>query len=163
MMQRVVVLGRGAAGKSTAAVALGRRTGLPVIELDKHFWLPGTTPTPTAEWTRKLTELIAGDHWIVDGDLGPYDDLPIRLTAADTVIVLDLSFLRCVWRAVKRSRERADFWRWLICWRRRSRPVVLEAVARHAPAADVYVLRSPESLRRFLASAVAGQTDQPNE
>lgn len=104
-----------------------------MIELDKHFWLPGTTPTPTAEWTRKLTELIAGDHWIVDGDLGPYDDLPIRLTAADTVIVLDLSLLRCAWRAVQRSRERADFWRWLICWRRRSRPVVLEAVARHAP------------------------------
>ncbi len=56
MMRRVVILGRGAEGMSTAAVALGQRSGLPVIELDKHFWRPGTTPTPTTEWTRKQTE-----------------------------------------------------------------------------------------------------------
>jgi hypothetical protein len=35
--RRVVILGRGAAGKSTAAVALGERTGLPRIELDGLF------------------------------------------------------------------------------------------------------------------------------
>lgn len=163
MMRRVVILGRGAAGKSTAAVAVGLRTGLPLIELDKHFWLPGTTPTPAKEWTRKQTELIARDRWILDGDLGPYDDLPARLAAADTVIVLDFSLLRCAWRAARRSRERADFWHWLSCWRRRSRPVVLEAVARHAPNADVYALRNPKSLRRFLASADAGQAGKPNE
>ena len=133
MMRRVVILGRGAAGKSTAALALGQRTGLPVIELDKHFWLAGTTPTSPTEWTRKQTELIARDCWILDGDLGPDDDLPIRLAAADTVIVLDFSLLRCAWRAARRSRGRADFWHWLICWRRRSRPLVLEAVAGHAP------------------------------
>lgn len=36
-VERVVVLGRGGAGKSTAAVELGCLTGLPVVELDKHF------------------------------------------------------------------------------------------------------------------------------
>jgi adenylate kinase family enzyme len=37
-VDRVVVLGRGGAGKSTTAARLGVLTGLPVIELDRHFW-----------------------------------------------------------------------------------------------------------------------------
>jgi hypothetical protein len=150
-MRRIVILGRGAAGKSTAATVLGRRTGLPVIELDKYFWQqPGTTPTPKTEWIQKLTELTAEERWILDGDLGPYDYLPIRLAAADTVIVLDFSLARCAWRAARRSRERADFWRWLICWRRRSRPTVLSAIDRHAPIAETHILRSPRALQRLL-------------
>jgi adenylate kinase family enzyme len=38
-MKRVVILGRGAAGKSTLAKRLGSITRLPVIELDKIFVL----------------------------------------------------------------------------------------------------------------------------
>lgn len=36
-MQRVVIIGRGASGKSALAVELAGITGLPVIELDKIF------------------------------------------------------------------------------------------------------------------------------
>jgi adenylate kinase family enzyme len=36
-VNRVVVLGRGGAGKSAVAARFGAITGLPVIELDKHF------------------------------------------------------------------------------------------------------------------------------
>jgi hypothetical protein len=48
----------------------------------------------------------------MDGDFGPYDVLDVRLQAADTVVFLDFSPARCAWRAVRRSRERADFWWW---------------------------------------------------
>jgi adenylate kinase family enzyme len=37
-MQRVVILGRGGAGKSRLTRQLGEITGLPVVELDKIFW-----------------------------------------------------------------------------------------------------------------------------
>jgi hypothetical protein len=50
----------------------------------------------------------------MDGDLGPYDLINVRLQAADTVVFLGFSPLRCAWRAIRRSRERADFWRWLL-------------------------------------------------
>jgi Asp/Glu/hydantoin racemase len=48
-VDRVVILGRGGAGRSTAAARLGQKTGLPVIELDSQFWRPDLTPTPPHE------------------------------------------------------------------------------------------------------------------
>ena len=39
----MIVVGPGAAGKSTLAACLGEITGLPVIELDKLFWRPDLT------------------------------------------------------------------------------------------------------------------------
>ncbi|SDY60732.1 hypothetical protein SAMN05661080_04026 [Modestobacter sp. DSM 44400] len=148
--QRVVVLGRGGAGKTTAAVQLGRVTGLPVLELDQSFWSAGLTPMPLSAWAETQHDLAAGSRWIMDGDLGPYDVLAPRLGRADTVLILDFGLFRCAWRALRRSRERADFWWWLLTWRWRSRPAVLCAVATHAPEADVYVVRTPRHLRHLL-------------
>ncbi|GHH40664.1 adenylate kinase [Lentzea cavernae] len=150
-MKRVVVLGRGGAGKSTLAVALGDATGLPVVELDKHFWSPELEAMPPERWSEVQSGLAAGERWIMDGDLGPYDVLDVRLRRADAVVLLDYSFPRCAWRAVWRSRERADFWRWVWSWRRRHRPLLLEAFAAHARDAEVHVFRSPRATARFLA------------
>jgi adenylate kinase family enzyme len=153
-VKRVVILGRGAAGKSVLADRLGQITSLPVIELDRHFWKPGLNATSPAEWAHTQSELAQREAWIMDGDLGPYDTaLGARLAAADTVIVLDFSLVRCAWRAVRRSRERGDFWRWLLGYRRRSLPLIRRAIADHAAAADVYVLTSPRAVRRCLTHA----------
>jgi uridine kinase len=150
-MQRVVILGRGGAGKSTLARHLGATTGLPVVELDKHFWQPGLVSLLPDEWVARQRELADQQIWIMDGDLGPHDVLATRLERADTVIVLDFPLARCVWRALRRSREGADFWRWLWQYRRRCLPPVMHAIAIHAPNADVHVLRSPNAVKQFLA------------
>jgi adenylate kinase family enzyme len=150
-MRRVVILGRGAAGKSTLSRRLGSITGLPVIELDGRFWRPGLVATPPDQWATIQRELTGQEAWIMDGDLGPYDVVDVRLRAADTVVLLDLSFPRCAWRAVRRSRERADFWLWLWIYRRRSRPRLMAAIALHASGASVHVLRHPRDVRRFLS------------
>ena len=152
VVQRVVVLGRGGAGKSTAAVRLGQLTGLPVIELDKHFWSSDLRPSSQPDWARITSDLAARPDWVMDGDLGPYDVLAPRLRRADTVLVLDYGLLRCGWRALRRSRERADFWRWVLTWRRRSRPVLLRAIAEHAPTASCHVVKSPKELAAWFAS-----------
>jgi hypothetical protein len=90
-MKRVVILGRGASGKSTLAVRLGEITGLPVIELDKMFWRPGLVATPRDQWVVVQQRLVAEEKWIMDGDLGPYDAVEIRLRAADTILFFDFS------------------------------------------------------------------------
>ena len=150
-MGRVVIIGPGASGKSTLARQLGEITGLRVIELDKLFWQPGLLETPRHRWADLLQELIGESEWIMDGDLGPYDAIEVRLRAADTIIFLDLSLVRCAWRAVRRSRERSDFWLWLLRYRRRSRPLLMKAISNHAATAAIQVLRDPEAVRRFVA------------
>jgi adenylate kinase family enzyme len=150
-MKRVVILGRGASGKSTLARRLGEITRLPVIELDKVFWRPGVVATPRDQWVVVQEKLVAEDGWIMDGDLGPYDVVEVRLRAAGTIIFLDFSLVRCAWRAVWRSRERAEFWRWLMAYRCQSRPVLMQAIANHAPTAELRVFRDPGALRRFVA------------
>lgn len=160
-MRRVVVVGPGAAGKSTLAARLGDITGLPVIELDMLFWRPGLAATPRSQWAEIQRKLASQQAWIMDGDLGPYDVLDVRLQAADTVVFLDFPPLRCAWRAIRRSRERADFWRWLLSYRRRSRPLLLHAIAAHAGHADLHVLRTPQAVRQFVAEVVPGMPDQP--
>jgi adenylate kinase family enzyme len=154
-MRRVVILGRGGAGKSTLAARLGATLALPVIELDKHFWTTGLTPIPKDQWAQIQRRLTGREQWVIDGDLGPYDVLDVRLRAADTVIVLDFPLWRCAWRALRRSRENLTFWRWVFAYRRRSLPTVMAAIASNADRAELHVLRSPRAVQQLLAKAHA--------
>jgi len=58
----VIILGRGAAGKTSAAVELGQLTGLPVTELDKHFWSEDLRPTSPEDWADVQRQLAAADN-----------------------------------------------------------------------------------------------------
>jgi hypothetical protein len=130
---------------------MGEITGLPVIELDKLFWQPGRHALPPDEWSNVQRSLITQDKWIIDGDLGHYDAVEVRLRAADTIILLDFGLVRCALRAVRRGRERSNFWWWLITYRRQSLPVLMQAISRFAPHAELLLIRNPKELRRFLA------------
>src|ERR1700676_1563769 len=142
-MKRVVILGPGGSGKSTVAMHLGEITGLRVIELDKVFWQPGLVATPRDQWAEVQRRLVEEDEWIMDGDLGPYDAVEVRLRAADTIIFLDFSLVQCAWRAIWRSRERPDFWYWLLRYRRQSHPRLMTAIRNYAPSASIHILRDP--------------------
>jgi adenylate kinase family enzyme len=152
-MKRVVVLGPGGAGKTSFAHDLGRKTGLPVIELDKHFWKADLSPTPTNEWIEAQKAIAGADYWIMDGDLGPYDALSARLCRADTVIVLDFPLLLRILRVIRRGKEQMEFWRWMLTWRWVSRPRLMRDIASCAATAEVHVLRSSTAARAFLEQA----------
>src|SRR5215469_7358031 len=154
-MKHVVIIGPGASGKSTLARLLGEITGLRVIELDKVFWQPGLAETPGHQWVALQQKLVAENEWIMDGDLGPYDAIEVRLRAADMVIFLDFSLVRCAWRAIRRSRERVDFWLWLLRYRRQGRPFLMKAICDQARQATLHVLRNPQAVRRFVADVAS--------
>jgi adenylate kinase family enzyme len=133
--------GRGGPGKSTLAAKLGEITGLPTLELDKIFW-QALQPMAHDFWVNTQRKLVEPEGWIMDGDLGPCDALEVRLAVADTIILLDFSLLRCAWRALRRGRERIDFWRWLIAYRRTSLPALMQAFNTFAPHAQLHAIRN---------------------
>ena len=151
-MKRVLLLGRGAAGKSTLARQLGERLHIPPTEIDKLFWTVDLEPLGRDEWITEQEELCRSDAWILDGDLGPYDILPIRLKHADTIILLDFPLITCMVRALKRSPERMDFWHWLITWSKRERPMIMDAINEHAPQAELIILKNQKEVDAFLAA-----------
>lgn len=134
---------------------MGRATALPVVELDREFWSPQLEPMALDAWRAHQRALADEPRWIMDGDLGPYDDPEPRLRRADTVVVLDMPLWLCGWRALRRGQGRHDFWLWVLRWRRRSRPKLMAAIATHAPTADVVVLRHRKALDRWRSASVA--------
>ena len=103
---RVVVTGLAGSGKSTFALALAERTGLPAIHLDLHFWKPGWVAPSEAEWRATQRTVLAGDAWIADGNY--HETLDLRVERADTVVVLDLPWWLCSGRALVRGFRMPD-------------------------------------------------------
>lgn len=182
--RRVVVTGMAGAGKSTFSRALSAKTGLPVIALDVHFWLPGWTEPTEAEWRDKQQRLLSSDNWIAEGNY--HATLGLRLEHADTAVFLDLPWWICAWRALVRGirsrpvgfelpngcdesrvRRLRDEWRlvWRI-WRvrRAERGRELEILSRHGNHVATYVIRSKRAVREFLdATATPPGSGSPPE
>ena len=170
-MQRVAVIGSGGAGKSTLAVELGARTGLPVIHLDREFWRPGWQPTPDDVWEARVGELVQGDRWIIDGNYG--GTMPIRFERADTVVFLDLPRALCllsvIWRSIRHRRtprpdmsegnpEKLDpaFLQWIWNYPRKNRPGVLRQLELLPPSTRVVRLASRRAMRAWVDAIPAG-------
>jgi len=165
-MKRVAIVGPGGAGKSTFARALGERTGLPVVHLDRLFWKPGWVETPRDEWRQRQSELFAADRWIADGNYGgTFDE---RFARADTVIIVARSRLACVASAVGRTarnlgrpvqaegcpeRFELAFYRWIWNYERDGQPRLDAALRRHDHL-DVAELTTRRSMSRFLERVI---------
>lgn len=156
-MKRVVVLGRGGSGKSTLCRRLGEVTGLPILELDSIYWDDALRVLEPGEWWQRQADVVSADEWILDGDLGPHDVLEPRLGRADTIIILDTPLSVCAWRAVRRGRQRLDFWAWVMTWGWKHRPRILADIWRHAPTAEVVRLRSARSVESYLVNSGSGR------
>lgn len=149
-MQRVVIFGRGGSGKTTLSYQLGLSTGLPVIELDKLYWNKDLVVLSEEEWINRQSQIVDGDEWILDGDLGPYDATRPRLERSDTVVILDTHVIRCLARALRRGTRRRDFWVWVLTWSRVHRPRIVKEVRQYAPTASLVILKSPRAASRWL-------------
>lgn len=86
-MNRIAVIGCPGSGKSTFAIALHEKTGLPLYHLDNIWWKPDRTHITRDEFDARLAEILNRDEWIIDGSYSR--TFEPRIAACDTVILLD--------------------------------------------------------------------------
>ena len=162
-MRRIVVVGCGGSGKTVLARRLGEILGIPVVHLDALFYDEDWQPCPPAEFIARQEAAVEAESWLMDGNY--VSTLPIRLAAADAVIFLDFSAIRCLWGVFQRRwrfrggqrREQGifvrvtwSFTKYVIGYRRQMAPRVRAAIAAHTgPNAQVVVLRSRQAARRY--------------
>lgn len=165
-MRRIVILGNSGSGKSTLARKLGAKLGVPVIHLDVLFYEPGWKAGDFEHFRQRVTEALAGETWIVDGNyLSLTGDL--SLPRADTILWIEqprwLSLGRAAWRCLDpRQRSRADLpagcrdgldratLSYIWTFEHRARRDIEHVLAHQAPSKPVRRLRGDRAVARFL-------------
>lgn len=129
---RIHVTGNSCSGKSTLARRLADLLNAPCVELDALNWLPGwvgLNQSDPAELERRMSEATSGERWVVAGSYMSFSER-VFWPRLETVVWLDISMLRLLWRVLERSWHRwrtrellwgtnyERFWDQLKLWRR---------------------------------------------
>jgi adenylate kinase family enzyme len=111
-IRRVSVVGSSGSGKTTFAVQLAERLGVPHVELDAIYWGPNWSHLDEETLRAGVREATAGDAWVCDGNFS--DVRRLVLERADTVVWLDLPLRTCLVRMLRRThrriRDREELW-----------------------------------------------------
>src|SRR5688572_30546116 len=111
-MRRVSVIGVIGSGKTTFALALAERLGVPHIELDALHWDPNWTMAELDVFRTRVAAAVEADGWVRDCNYSKVRDLV--WARADTVVWLDYSFpliyTRLLLRTLRRVRSGQELW-----------------------------------------------------
>lgn len=99
-MKKVIIIGCPGAGKTTFAEKLRDKTGLPLYYLDAIWHKPDRTHISREDFDARLTEILAEDEWIIDGNYSR--TIEMRLKECDTVFLFDLPTEVCMQGATER-------------------------------------------------------------
>lgn len=108
---RIIILGPSNSGKSTLAVSIAEKAGLPPVHLDQLRHIPNTNwqERPDTEFATLHDAAIAQDAWVMDGNYSRL--LPRRVDRATGLILLSsnvwLRYLRYVKRTLRNNQNRA--------------------------------------------------------
>ena len=106
-MKKIIVIGCPGSGKTTFAEKLREKTGLPLFYLDAIWHKPDRTHISREEYDARLSEILALDSWIIDGNYSR--TIESRMSACDTVFLFDLPVEVCLDGAKSRiGKERYD-------------------------------------------------------
>jgi adenylate kinase family enzyme len=113
-LERIVIVGKSGAGKTTLATRLADRLNLTNVELDSINWQANWVNLPKHEMRERVDEALpVAGYWIADGNYirSVRDIVWIR---ADTLIWLDYSLwvalLRVLRRTIGRIVRRKELW-----------------------------------------------------
>ena len=94
---KINITGSAGAGKTTYAKKFAAALDLPVYHLDAIVWQPGWKKTPAAPRALMEREITREQHWVIDGVSDHVRE------QADLIVVLDVSWPRCLAQALGRN------------------------------------------------------------
>jgi adenylate kinase family enzyme len=171
-IRKVAIVGNSGAGKTVLANWLGTLLEIPVIHLDALRYDVSWNLVPEAVFADQQRTAVTADTWIIDGN--SLATLPIRVAAADTVIMVDPPPWVCLWGILQRrwrycggqhpdgvfDRVTIDSLRYTASFRRSHGPRTLACIAEHAPHATVVHLTSRRQVDRFVARLTGPRGDR---
>ena len=162
-VKRIAIVGNGGAGKTVLANRLGPLLGIPVTYLDALRYTDTWAVIPEEVYAARQREVVDRDRWIIDGN--SLLSVPVRMAAADTVIIVDPPPLVCLWGILRRrwryrggrhpdgvhDRITLDFL-WYVAhrFRRTHLPRVRACIAEHFRGDQVVHLTSHAQADRYL-------------
>jgi adenylate kinase family enzyme len=164
-MDRVLVIGCSAGGKSTVARRIGETLGIEVTHLDKVMWKPGCKLTRPEEEHGEIVDLLDRPRWVIDGNYTA--SLPMRLAKCDTIVMVDYPRSVCLMRALKRlvthfgttrptmgeacpETVNLSLLKWIWEYPEKERPELMRQLRLHGSHAEVVILRNQRETDRFL-------------
>lgn len=168
-LKRIAIIGNAGSGKSTLAQTLHQILKLPVYHLDKYFWKPNWIHPDLNEYRLIHDKICDQDKWIIDGNNLSVSEY--RFKNADTIIFLNISRYKCIWRIIKRAFKyygkatptSADqcienffdlrflnFLKWVWNFKKRNLNKIIELLAFYAKNKEIYILRSQYEIDEFI-------------
>lgn len=109
-MQKIIIFGNSASGKSTLAKELSQKHQSVHLDLDTLAWLPTDPPqrAPMSESIKTIDEfMLANQNWVIEGC---YADLLSHVSKfADQAIFMNLSVEQCQQNAKNRPWEKHKY------------------------------------------------------
>jgi GTPase SAR1 family protein len=100
---RIIIVGKAGAGKTTLSGQLAQKLSLPAIELDAINWQPDWVSLRRPEMRLRVDQALPpSSRWVADGNY-TRSVCDIVWNRADTLIWLDYPLHLALWRVLKRT------------------------------------------------------------
>jgi adenylate kinase family enzyme len=163
-MKKVIIIGCPGSGKSTFAVKLGEKTGLPLYHLDMMYWNADKTKVEKSVFLSRLAKALESDGWIIDGNYS--STMEMRMAACDTVIFLDYPTEVCLdGIRARRGKPRADmpwteteedaeFTEYVKSFNETNRPQIVALLERYKEK-EIFIFKSRFEADGFLENTIS--------
>ncbi len=162
MLKKAIIIGCSGSGKSFFARALAEKTGIPLYHLDLIWWREDGTNIEREEFDEKLSEILAGNEWIIDGNY--QRTMERRMQECDTVFFFDLPLNDCVegikerkgkprvdiaWRSPLEDDDE-EFMSFVKAYNEKNRPRVIELLEKYSDKNIIIFKSRSEAEKHFI-------------